>query len=1378
MGDLFVGPLRRTPLVAVAVALPGSAPDRALLTLLDASTFERRLRLAGLRDGWTVTLRDSRGASIAALGASGHAGAASAAASGSPAPRATPTWRHATTAAPWTVEAETRTAFWTEPLVASASTLLLAISAATLAGFVAGQRGARRLATAVRGLAGPAPHPQAGIAEVEEARRLIEEATREREDARQALQRSDATLRSLFEHLPDAIVLVDDARRITLVNPAFTRLFGYEPEEVLGRTTEFLYADPADHARTGRTLYKADGRAVEGYYELCYRHRDGREVWAESAGRRIVLPNGELLGMFGVHRDITARREAHEALRRSREQLANFVRQAPLSLALMDRELRYLACSDEWLRRYGRGRVDLAGVDHGMLMPDMPEHWRAAHQRGLAGETVRKDDDHWIDAEGVEQWARWVVQPWTDEHGGIGGIIISVEDTTAARRALRDLGEALKRFAAVFEQAPVAMVVGKQDDTRFAEVNVAFEALTGWTRGEVQGRTSAEFGMWPDAAWRSEVHRQLRSGHDVPSGEARLRRRSGELVDVVFSACRVEIGGRTHFVAMLLDITPQQQARRALERHQEELEEVVSQRTAELAAANAALAERAAAIADLYDNAPCGYHSLSPDGHFTAINQTELAMLGYRRDEVIGQPAMPFFTPEGQARFRERYAAFLERGSLHDVEVDAVCKDGSVLPVLLSAVMVRDADGRHVGSRGVLFDNSERKARERQIQAMQQELVRRADEAVVATRAKSAFLANMSHEIRTPMNAIIGLNHLLARDATDPLQRSRLGKVDGAARHLLQIINDILDLSKIEAGKMVLEEAPFSLEELVGGVVDLVGPRAREKGLELVVDPDHAPDRLHGDATRLAQALINLLGNAVKFTARGWVQLRIAVQERNEQAAWLRFEVSDTGEGIAPEALPRLFDAFEQADASTTRRHGGTGLGLALTRHLARLMGGDVGVESEPGAGSRFWFTARLRVDGAAPWPEPAPLQLAGRRVLLVDDLPEALQTIGDRLGVLGLQVDAHADPVDAVAHMAAEAAAGRAYDLVVLDWLMTPLDGGQTLERLRELAGAAMPPALLVSAQDDETMRRQARRAGFGAVLVKPVSSSALHDALVRLLRDSAATEPAPVARGEAESLLRARVSGQRVLLAEDNPINREVAVELLHAVGLRVETAEDGEEAVRKAMAMPVDLVLMDMQMPGVDGLEATRRLRAAGHERLPIIAMTANAFGEDRAACLAAGMNDHVAKPVDPELLYAALLPWLVPPTGRPAPVRDAPDPAPARTLPLLPLQDRLAAIEELDLARAMRNLGDDEARLRRVLERFVQAYRDGAGPYDRRAIHSLRGACSVIGAVHLQQVLLELERGCVTDLDRAPPEAAEAVAHELRRLVERLSAELAR
>ena len=382
------------------------------------------------------------------------------------------------------------------------------------------------------------------------------------------------------------------------------------------------------------------------------------------------------------------------------------------------------------------------------------------------------------------------------------------------------------------------------------------------------------------------------------------------------------------------------------------------------------------------------------------------------------------------------------------------------------------------------------------------------DLAEVANRAKSSFLANMSHEIRTPMNAIIGLTHLLSRDTPDALARERLDKIDQAAKHLLHVINDILDLSKIEADKMTLENIEFSLDDMLSRVFEMVRHSAEGKGLELIIDTDHLPSRMRGDPTRLSQSLINLLGNAVKFTAHGWVRLRGELLARRDDRLHVRFEVQDTGEGIAADRQAHLFQAFEQADSSLTRRHGGTGLGLALLKRFAAMMGGEVGLYSELGQGSTFWFTAWL---GCAQetGETPSPLASDGLRALLVDDLAEARSALADRLAMLGLQVDAVPSGAAALVKVDAEMAVGRPYDLLVVDWRMEAMDGIETLRHVAHKLGAGMPPSILVSALDDRDMRQQARMLGCDAVLIKPVTASALQDAVARVLRLQGAVRP-----------------------------------------------------------------------------------------------------------------------------------------------------------------------------------------------------------------------------------------------------------------------------
>ena len=528
-------------------------------------------------------------------------------------------------------------------------------------------------------------------------------------------------------------------------------------------------------------------------------------------------------------------------------------------------------------------------------------------------------------------------------------------------------------------------------------------------------------------------------------------------------------------------------------------------------------------------------------------------------------------------------------------------------------------------------------------------LARSRDEAETANRAKSAFVANMSHEIRTPLNGILGLAYLLARDPRDALQRERLGKIGDAGQHLLRIINDVLDLSKIEAGKLTLEDADFSLDNLLSTACDMVVERAQAKGLELVLDTDHLPRQLRGDPTRLAQMLLNLLSNAVKFTDTGWVRLKGELLDERDGRVQVRFAVQDTGPGIAQAAQAQLFGAFEQGDNTTTRRFGGTGLGLSLTRNLAAAMGGEVGLVSQPGAGSTFWFTAWLahaaRVDDAATL---APMK--AMRILLVDDLPEAAAVIASYLATMGMLVDVQPGGEAAVQRVEAEMAQGRPYDLMLVDSSTLCDDGSPTLVRLHGLMGDGMPPCVLLASSAASLLAGDRM---FGvkvdAVLDKPVTASALHDVVARILfRQGGARAGAAIVRDASEDVVREHHAGQCVLLVEDNVVNRLIERELLTHAGLVVEQAENGAIALELAASQHWDLILMDMQMPVMDGLDAARAIRERGDTLVPIVAMTANAFVEDRIACLEAGMNDHIAKPVNPAALYAILMRWL--PTQR--------------------------------------------------------------------------------------------------------------------------------
>jgi len=534
---------------------------------------------------------------------------------------------------------------------------------------------------------------------------------------------------------------------------------------------------------------------------------------------------------------------------------------------------------------------------------------------------------------------------------------------------------------------------------------------------------------------------------------------------------------------------------------------------------------------------------------------------------------------------------------------------------------------------------------EQELHKAQIELVRLRDEAIAANAAKSAFLANMSHEIRTPMNAILGFTHMLRRENPTEAQSVKLQKISASAEHLLELINDILDISKIEAGKVELELIDFDVDQMIHQASSIIALRAQSKNVDLIVDVAGLPKRLKGDPTRISQCLINLLGNAVKFTDQGHITLRARVLGNKEGGYLVKFEVADTGIGISQEGIARLFQTFSQADSATTRNFGGTGLGLAITKRLVELMHGEVGVESTPGNGSLFWFTARLQ-ETAAEQIQNNDNTLAGLRALVVDDLPITQMTHSQLLRRMGMRPVAVQSGKEAINAISASCENGDLYSVVLMDLKMPEMDGLETFKAMQGLTKCSPPVCILVTASSEPEVAQSALDAGFDAVLIKPISFDHLKETLSTHLTSCEALPVLPPEfLNDPEKILKTEYPGTRVLLAEDEPINQEIAREMLKDAGCLVTTVENGQAACEQAIRTGMfDLVLMDMQMPLMDGIEATREIRKQITEReLPIVAMTANAFTEDRANCLAAGMNDFISKPVDPETFYSTVLKW---------------------------------------------------------------------------------------------------------------------------------------
>jgi two-component system sensor histidine kinase/response regulator len=1149
-----------------------------------------------------------------------------------------------------------------------------------------------------------------------------------------------ALIDTVIAEAPDAIELVDmETLRFIEANATSCKLLGYTHEEMLSmRVTDTQATMDTEEKFAELRKNVADHGRVE--FENRHRRKDGTVIEVRVNVKAIRQKERDYL--VAIWRDITAEKAVAAEIRK----LSLVIEQSPNSIIITDLDCRIEYVNDAFTRNTGYTREDVIGKNPRLLKSGKTtatvydSMWQA-----LTNGTTWHGEFINLDRAGREQIEAAIIVPLRQPDDSISHYVAIKEDITVRKQQENQL----RKLILAVEQSPDSIVI-TDINARIEYVNDAFQRNTGYTKEEAiginprvlkSGRTpqSTYDDMWATLSrgeiWRGELvnRRKDQSEYVEFANIAPIRQPDGEI---------------THYLAIKEDITEKKAMLDELERHREHLEQLIEIRTAEL---NTTIHERDA----LFDAASTGIVLLK-NRIIMRCNRRMDEMLGYAFGEQIGQSTRIWFHDDNAYinAGNQIYPNILH-GKIDVREMNLLRKDGSSLWCRTFSRAIDPADPTR-GNVVVFEDVTAERAATEQMRAAK-------TLAENAVRMKSDFLANMSHEIRTPMNAIIGMSHLAMKTELTPRQRDYMKKIQWSSQHLLGIINDILDLSKIEAGKMTVESIDFELDQVLENVIGLISEKAAAKNLELILEIDaDVPHSLIGDPLRIGQVLINYANNAVKFTEQGNIAIRVAVARASSRELILNFSVSDTGIGLDEEQRNRLFQSFEQADSSTTRKYGGTGLGLAISRQLVSLMGGEVGVDSKLGTGSTFWFTVPLgHREGKQQQLLPAP-DLRGRRVLVIDDNDHAREVIGDMLSNMSFVVSLAPSGLAGIAEIVRAANAGEPYEIVFLDWQMPGLDGIATARKISDSMPMNAPHMVMITAYGRDEVMKAADDARIDDVLIKPVTSSLLFDTAMRIL-GTTQTSQLRSAEHPAPGTDLAAIAGARILLVEDNELNQEVAMELLHQAGFLVDIADNGAIAMNMLnnQDKDYDMVLMDMQMPVMDGVTATREIRKqAKWSALPIIAMTANAMASDRDRCIDAGMNDYLVKPIDPDQLWMTLRRWI-------KPLREV---TLATVKPAHKQSDvvTIAPVAGLDVKAGLHHALGKEALYTSLLrkfsdgqkdfpERLAEAMTQGDLVLAERLAHTFKGLCGQIGAGELRTMAESLEQSI---RNREPKEKIQA------------------